>query len=157
LIIGTLNDIKEQIHQTPLILSALDYLSSLDPDLIQDGKYTVKDDEIYAIIESFKTNPIESKIEIEGHKKYIDIYFIISGSEKIGWISVDPKSHQDDYDVNEDVWKNKIDSDRLSYIILKRNDVSILFPSDAHVSNISSKGLLCGKKVILKVAVSSDN
>ena len=69
----TLADIKD-ISNT-----AYEFLSNRDLKNLSEGRYFF-DKGIYCNVESYET---KERHRFEAHKKYIDIQYIISGSEKI--------------------------------------------------------------------------
>ncbi len=153
MIIGKLHEVEKQVNQSQNIVFALDYLKKVNPVEISDGQYFVKDKEVFAIIQEFTTENLTNDVEVEGHRKFIDVYYVISGCEKIGWTSVDPIDNLIDYDEENDVWKKVVKSSELNYFAIGKGDVAILFPSDAHASQINMKGSIKARKIIMKVAV----
>lgn len=49
---------------------------------IQDGRYEIKDNDVYAMVQSYRTDALENK-KLESHRRYIDIQYIVSGKELI--------------------------------------------------------------------------
>jgi beta-galactosidase beta subunit len=72
-----------------------------DPKLSQkkDGKYAIDGENIYYIIQRYTTKPF-SESKLEAHRKYIDIQFLLAGTELIGYapltISVEKTSRHFD-------------------------------------------------------------
>ncbi|HPL69129.1 MAG TPA: YhcH/YjgK/YiaL family protein [Brevefilum sp.] len=153
MIIGKLHDVIEQAHQSPNIARALDYLTSVNPDEIPDGRYLVDGQDVIAIFSRFTTTVYIDDVEVEGHRKYIDIYYLISGNETIAWASVDPMDASFDYHEDNDVWKKVEKVSDLNFFSVEKGDVAILFPSDAHAPQISKDHPIEARKIILKVAV----
>ena len=153
MIVGTLDSIQTQIVQRPSIMAALAYLQELDLETIQDGRYEVQDDRIFSIIQSYLTEMTADSVEVEGHRKYIDVYWMLAGSDQFGWIPTNKLEDLPKYDADKDVWKKVVKAPMLSYITLTQDDVAVLFPEDAHVAQLAVKEPATARKVILKVAV----
>jgi YhcH/YjgK/YiaL family protein len=154
MIIGKLHDVLEQAHQSPNIALALDYLKNINPDEVPDGRYHVDGQSVVAIFSTFTTTVYADDVEVEGHRKYIDIYYLLSGNETIAWSLVDPMDDLLDYNEDNDVWKKVVKVADLNFFDVEKGDVAILFPSDAHAPQISKERPIEARKIILKVAVS---
>ena len=80
-------DIKENLelysNLNNRLKLAIEYLEKTDFTKIESGKYSILGDEIFALVNNYKTQP-EEKCLLEAHKKYIDLQFMVSGSEQIG-------------------------------------------------------------------------
>ena len=88
----------------------------------------------------------------ESHKQYIDVQFILEGEEVIEVKNIEVLEVNMPYDVTMDLIKYK-DTTESSKIILKKGDVAIFYPEDAHMPciqiNKSSKVI----KTVVKVSV----
>ena len=128
-----------------------DFLISLTPDSAV-GHYEI-DQNVYANIDVYETKDI-SLCKFEAHKKYIDIQMLLSGEEKLDYISADGLIVRDNYDSVRDVMffdnpKNEPDT-----VFLKPFKFVMLYPDEAHrpqmnIANISKKV----KKVVVKIKV----
>ena len=153
MIVGSLESVCIQVHQHANLRAAFAYLKQMDPTQIADGRYTVMDPNIFAIFQSYMTEiPLES-IEVEGHRKFIDIYLMLEGSEQVGWISTDHLGDLPVYDSEGDVWKKSVEKTKLSFVTLREGDAAILFPEDAHAAQFMTDVPDQTRKVVMKVAV----
>jgi biofilm protein TabA len=153
MIVGTLETVQSQIAQTPNIQAALAYLRNFDPGTVEDGRYTVSKDTVFAIIESYDTESCGETVQIEGHRKFIDIYWLLSGSERVGWMPVNRLSATPAYDAQKDAWTEVVSASDLSYVTLERGDAAVLFPEDVHMAQMAVNSPMPARKVIMKVAV----
>lgn len=153
MIVGSLENVCIQVHQHANIRAALAYLKDIDPTQIEDGRHVVKDPEIFAIFQSYITEQPSESIEVEGHRKFIDIYLMLEGSEQVGWVSIDRLGDLPEYDSEGDVWKKPIEKTRLSFVTLHEGDAAVLFPEDAHAAQFMIDQPGHTRKVVMKVAV----
>jgi biofilm protein TabA len=153
MILGHITNIREQIPKNNNLIKAIDYIESFDPKAVNDGQYHVSDDDVIAIFQTYLTKELLNEIEIEGHRKYIDIYLIIEGTEKIGWGSINDLSAISNYDIEKDVWTDKVTLDDLRLMDLKPGDIAIIFPSDTHASQFSIDTPIQVRKLIMKVKI----
>ena len=88
----------------------------------------------------------------ESHKQYIDVQFILEGEEVIEVKNIEALEVNMPYDETMDLIKYK-DTTESSKIILKKGDVAIFYPEDAHMPciqiNKSSKVI----KTVVKVSI----
>ena len=153
MIVGSIESVSKQVHQFPNIRKALSYLKELEPSQIEDDRYSVIDPIIFAIFTTYLTErPLET-IDVEGHRKFIDIYLMLEGSEQVGWISIDKLDDLSEYDEKGDVWKKQINKERLSFVTLHKGDAAVLFPEDAHAAQFAKGVPIHARKVIMKIAV----
>lgn len=87
--------------------------------------------------------------QLETHKQYIDIQFILSGNDMMGW---KPKSSctqpSAKYDQETDIQFFKDEPD--TWLLCKPGTFAIFSPEDAHMPMVSSDEI---HKIIVKVAV----
>ena len=117
----------------------------------QDGRYEIKGNDIYALVQSYRTDDRETK-KLEGHKKHIDIQYIVSGKELIEWAPVSVLEVMEPYSVEKDVvfYHN---SECMSQLVLTPGMFAVFYPYDAH-----RPGCLLDKpepvrKIVVKVKI----
>lgn len=118
-------------------------LASLSPD-----KYEIDGDNIFASV--FK-GPGRTRDEafLEIHKKYIDIQWVLSGVDTMGWKpACDCKKALGPYDPQKDIQFFSEDPD--AWVATQSGAFVIFFPEDAHLPLISSEEI---HKVIVKIKV----
>jgi YhcH/YjgK/YiaL family protein len=123
----------------------------LRPDLkeLPMGKYEIDGERVYAMVSRDSGRKKEEAL-LETHEKYIDIQFVLSGTDTMGW---KPKSlckkPTGAYDKGEDIQYFADEPD--AWIETKSGSFVIFFPDDAHMPLISSGQL---HKVVVKIAIS---
>ena len=126
-----------------------EWLKNNDMQNIMDGKYVIDGDKLFANVQSYNT---KEDAPLEGHRKYIDIQYMIKGVEKIGVVDYKNCSTIENYNEEKDIefLKSNIESD---YQILQEGDFLVFFPQDAHQPALDYNKKRFVKKVIVKVAV----
>ena len=155
MIIGNIGDPSEGFAAYPeAVLRALDYLRKTDFAKMKDGRYPVEGDDMYAILTRYKTKPSE-ECRPETHRKYIDLLYIISGEEYLGWCPMNPDLKvTEPYNAEKDIEFYE-DLAPESHFVLSAGSIVVLFPKDVHKPFI-----MIGHeptdvtKVIVKIAVS---
>lgn len=128
---------------------ALKYLENNDLSDFENGKYEIKGDEIFVIIQDYNTKPL-SEGKFEAHKKYIDIQYIIKGSEKMGYTYVNNLQSAYEYDETKDIVFFEGNGD---FVTVDEGFFTIFYPQDAHMPGIQSKKSEYVKKAVIKIRV----
>ncbi len=112
------------------------------------GKHEIAGDDVYAVVIK-GSGGVAEEAKLEAHRKYIDIQFLVSGTDQMGWKSRNlcVNSHSD-YDPEIDA---ELFTDTSSaWVNVEPGCFAVFFPEDAHAPG-------CGKgefhKVVVKVSV----
>lgn len=119
------------------------------PDLadIPDGKYPIMGDRIFAIVERKQGRTINDA-KLEGHRKYIDIQYVVSGEESMGWSPVEGLTVATPYDPERDLMF--FEGRPQSIVRVPPGAFAIFHPSDAHMPLLGDGPI---HKIVVKVAV----
>lgn len=134
------------------IRSALEYLHGSDFDRLDSGRYNLDGDQVYAIVNRYQTKPFPEAIW-EAHRKYIDVQFVVRGTERLGYVPLDRAPQvQTPYDFQRDVILFAPATDTL---LFAAGQFAILFPEDIHAPGLASDLQTPSEvlKVVVKVAV----
>ncbi len=125
-----------------------DFLHRNDLLSLADGKHVIDDERVFAIVahDQGRGKP-ESPLEF--HARYIDIQYVIGGTDLIGWRST-PSCQQvlSKYDRDKDIGFFK--EEPRTWFPLDAGNFAIFFPDDAHAP-LAGEGTV--HKVVVKVAV----
>jgi biofilm protein TabA len=127
---------------------AIDFL--LRPDLkeLAEDTYEIDGKRIYAMVSKDPGRQKEDAL-LEAHEKYVDIQFVLDGTDTMGW---KPKSAcvktTQEYDSEKDVVLFADEPD--AWLATTSGAFAIFFPEDAHMPLIASGQL---HKVVVKIAV----
>lgn len=130
----------------PLFGKAFTFLEKENLNQLPEGKLEIDGDDLFAII-SKPGSSAEEIPKLEAHKKYIDIHYIIAGTELFGWKNLEDCKHvEGEFDFEKDyVLYNDQD---FTNLLLKKNDFVVVYPEDAHSPGIKTEQL---HKVVLKI------
>ena len=128
------------------INAGLKYLYNTDLLNTPCGQYSVIEDEVYAIVQEYTT---KDSGQLESHKDYIDIQYLIAGEEKIGYATLTNQTPATEYTPDIVFYKDKADF----YITMKPGDFAIFYPQDLHMPCIKSDTQKYVKKVVVKVKI----
>lgn len=150
MILDSLDNASKYDCLHPLFAKAFEYISGVNIDAIEDGKYEIDGDRLRAIVSNKKgMTAAESTAKFECHDKNIDIQVCIRGIEKIGWKPRGSCSEQrGEYNAEKDVVFYNDPPD--TYFELRDGQFAIFYPEDVHAPMIG-EGLI--KKMVIKVKV----
>ena len=127
-----------------------DFLKNNNLKTLKDGKYVIND-EIYANVQTLTTkNKDEKKWEV--HKDYIDIQYLITGKESMGYGILEDFRETVPYDKTKDVAFLETEKP-FNYVNLEENDFVIFYPNDVHSPMLSVDKNIEIKKVIVKIKI----
>ncbi len=148
---NSLKYIKNYLNLSDKIRLGLEYLMQNNLKLLENGRYDISGDDIYVNIQDYNTKPKENGLW-EAHRKYIDIQYIIEGSEYIGTGEIENFVTEESYNAERDVEFLKTDKPQ-DFIRMNGGDFMILFPQDVHMPQISIENSVYVKKAVIKVSV----
>ncbi|WP_187261424.1 YhcH/YjgK/YiaL family protein [Pontibacter beigongshangensis] len=148
MILDKLQNASRYYGMHPLFEKAFNFLQAFDMETINQGKHTLQDDELFAIV-SEGTGVPQDQTRMEAHKKYIDIQYIVSGVDRMGWQDLSLCSAPSEpYTEERDVafFPDKPNS----WIDVPAGFYTIFFPEDVHAPLGSPTP---HRKVVIKIAV----
>ena len=131
----------------PLFKKAFDFLKSADLANLPCGKIEIDGDKVYASIQE-PEGKNQADAKLEAHRKYIDLQYVVTGNEAMGWAPVCGLGHAMPFDEKNDycLFGDKPQS----FFDVRPGCFAIFFPEDAHAPNI---GTGKHRKVVVKIAM----
>ena len=131
----------------PLFNEAFNYLNHLNLDNLVEGKIELLGTHLFAICST--SHSIQPDTKLEAHQAYIDIHYIIEGTELFGWKALSECNKPiDAFNIEKDYIL--YDNTDYSTIKLTKGSFAIVYPEDAHAPGIETKNL---KKIVLKIKI----
>jgi len=125
---------------------AFEFLGSPELAALETGRYDLDGDNVFVMISEYNTvDPEDAKFE--AHRKYIDIQYLIRGSELIGiapYETLDSLLHP--YDPEREVEFFTVKAGEMK--LANPSNFFIFFPEDAHMPQVKD-----GKKAMVRKAV----
>lgn len=132
-----------------LLYEGLKFLAENDFKETETGKFYLKDDLLYAMVNEYETKS-ENECKLESHKKYIDIQFIVIGEENIGHITYKGQVPTVPYNSEKDI---TFFDGEVNMLTLREGMFAIFYPDDLHQPGIEVEKKAMVKKVVVKVRV----
>jgi YhcH/YjgK/YiaL family protein len=111
------------------------------------GKYEISDGLVYAIVEKNDGRKVEDG-KLEAHRNYLDIQYIVSGDESMGWSPLADLTGSEGYDEKRDL--EFFTDDPQSIVKVPPGSFTIFLPADAHLPGIGNGPI---HKIVIKVAM----
>src|SRR5271169_3574908 len=105
MIVTDLKHIDRQVSMSGPLNKAIDFLRRLDadgPDRLTDGKVEIDGESVFALFQSYETVTTDVP-KFECHQKYIDVQYIVSGEEIIGWAPANRMTITEAYNMEKDI------------------------------------------------------
>lgn len=136
----------EGLH--PLFPKAFAFIEKAVKENYAAGKYELEGKELYAMVQEYDS---KTDSKTEAHRKYIDIQFVVSGTECIEVFDMAQAVPLVDFDVEKDAGFYQNDS-AATKCVMQAGDYCILFPWDAHRPGMCLNNTpVPVKKIVVKV------
>ena len=148
MILDRLENAHRYLALHPDFTKAFSFLRQPGLEMLRLEKVVIEGDRVYATPSKSAARPRE-EAKLEAHRKYIDVQYVIAGTDEMGWKSrstcrqVDtPYNSEKDFELfsdRPDVW-----------VPVGPGMFTIFFPDDAHAPLVGQGEL---HKIVIKIAV----
>ena len=136
----------KKVH--PRFEAAFEGLKKLIADNAEVGKHVIDGDNIYAMVQEYETKPLSEK-KFEIHKDYIDIQYIISGEELMGYESLDKLTPMGDYKPDAQLFYMNNSFDKIN---LCAGEYVVFFPNEPHAPGVAVNDVPSAvRKIVVKI------
>jgi len=136
----------EALH--PHFKRAFDFLRERDVMSIPEGRMELDGDRLFALTQVYVTKPV-SEGRLEAHRKYIDIQYIVSGEEDMGYAPLSGQTLYEPFNEEKDMGLYRGEA---SFTKMTAGMIAIFFPHDAHLPSRFRAHPVTVRKIVLKVA-----
>ena len=143
----SIKNAKIYYNLSPKIEKALIFIENTDFSKYEKGSYEIDGRNLYMNVEEYTTRVSDN---IEAHKKYIDIQYMIKGEENMGVTSLDNLVVTQEYSDERDVAFYKGEA---PLTLVKENEFIIFYPTDAHLPCQVANEPKPVKKIIVKIKI----
>ena len=148
MIMARLNDAEKYFNLHPAFKEVFTFLREKNLSELSLGRHDIDGDRLFCKIEK-RQGRTRAESRLEAHRKYIDIQYVIAGTDEMGWKpSADCKTIDMPYDEEEDVMLFK--DEPVSWTKVPAGSFTIFFPNDSHAPLVSEAEI---HKIVFKIAV----
>jgi YhcH/YjgK/YiaL family protein len=130
---------------TPRLKIAFDYLRSTDLSTLPVGRIAVDGSHVYVMVQEYTTKPL-SEGKWESHRRYIDVQYMHSGTERIDFALLNTMK-LGEYVAEKDF---QAMSGSGNPLILVPGSFAVFFPQDAHMPGLAIGEPSQVKKIVVK-------
>ncbi len=151
MIVGDLKSIDCQCD-TPLALTkAIEFLRLRGINELPDGRIEIDGDRVFAIVQRYETVKA-SEPKFEYHRKYIDVQYLVSGEEIIGWTPSDRLTVTEPYSAEKDIAFGTT-ARKWTPVYIQAGWAAVFWPEDGHAPRLAAGSPSPVMKIVVKVAV----
>ena len=149
MIFSSINTCDTFIEYPEVIKKVIDYLKNNDFVNMQPGVYEIQGKDIYAQVFDAETGSVSEK-RPESHKDYLDVQFLASGEEKLGFTPLKDEYEVDEYIKERDlIFYKEVKNE--GFITATPGCFSVFFPCDVHRPAVAVDKPMTVRKVVVKV------
>jgi biofilm protein TabA len=152
MIVTDLQHIERQVPMTPEFGKAIEFLRRTDLLDLPDGNVAIDGKRVFAILQRYRTARLDVP-QFEYHRKYIDLQYLLSGEEIIGWAPAAGMTPSFAYDEGQDICFGLMERGKWSPVRLVAGQVAMLWPEDGHAPRLATEQVVLVRKIVVKVAV----
>ena len=134
---------------TPRLAAAFDYLRKTDLGTLALGRHDIEGSHVFALVQEYRTKPLAEGFW-ESHRAYIDVQYVIAGTERIGYANLSALRPRAPYDADKDLL---VHDGSGSFFDVPAGSFAIFAPQDAHMPCLAAGEPAHVRKVVIKVAV----
>ena len=127
----------------------LEWLRSTDLKNIENGKYEIDGENLYANVQEYTT---KDDGKYEAHRKYIDIQFLLKGTEKICSLPKEKLQETKPYQEEAEAAFYTANTNPIE-LTLGNGYFAIFYPQDGHMPGLCVEKPANVKKVVVKVKI----
>lgn len=119
------------------------------PAALPDGRYDLAGEDVFALVQSYTTVAPREK-PFEAHRNYLDLQYLVSGSEIVCHAPVDALQPSADYITDKDyqLYRDPVEATTLR---LPAGSFAIFYPQDAHKPGCTLDAPAFVRKIVVKV------
>jgi|WetSurMetagenome_2_1015567.scaffolds.fasta_scaffold195935_1 biofilm protein TabA len=146
MIIGKLSQAEKYYDMHSAFQKAFTFLRENDLSKLDVGRHEIDGDKMFCLI-SQGPGKKQNEAKLEAHRKYIDIQYIISGTDEMGWKpTAECTNIETEYSEEKDI---EFFSDKPQiWMKVPAGSFAIFLPQDAHAPMVSDSEV---RKAVIKV------
>lgn len=149
MILDNINNLKNYPFVSNKLLRALEYLRDTDFTTLPDGNCQLDGSDLYYFVQTYETRPENNAPE--AHRQYIDIQYVLSGTECMGVGQLDQMAEEVEAKPQNDIWFYRGPMDTIT---VSEGMFAVFFPNDVHAPCVSpATGSNTVRKCVFKVKI----
>lgn len=152
MIVDNLSNSKKYYVLSEKFEKAFEFIKKATEENLHIGKYEIDGTEVYGLVQEYETKT-EEQGKFEGHRKYIDIQYMISGIERIEVIDISKAKANTEYNDEKDI-EFYDNNEKTGNVVLEAGEYAILYPNDIHKPGMTFGAKATNvRKIVVKVKI----
>ena len=131
--------------------AAFEHLQKTDFQKAEPGRVDIDGNRMYATLSVSKTK-LPAAGKLEAHRNYLDIHYLVQGSETIATVPVAGLEVTEPYKAENDIEFFKVPA-KPRILQMKPGDFAIFLPGQGHIPGLGTDTSASIRKVVVKVKV----
>jgi YhcH/YjgK/YiaL family protein len=153
MIVAALEYLAGQAVSPAGLKKALEWLQEHAADALLPERVEIDGKAVYALVQAYETIPAGAEVKLEAHKRYIDIQYIVSGEEMMGWADVRALRQPTAYNPDKDVFHGLLAASEMTPVQVRAGQAAVFYPEDAHAPKLAVSTPTAVRKIVVKVQV----
>ncbi len=150
MIVDKIENYKKYLGVNSGLKEGFEFLLNNNLAELAEGKHQIDGDRIFASVSTYQTKEHNESFP-EKHEKYLDIQFVISGKEMMGYAkATSDMPVKIPYSKENDIAFFDYQTTKIPF---ENGDFFILFPEDLHQPALKFKESATVKKIVVKILV----
>ncbi len=128
--------------------AAFQYLQSVDLSTVEPGRYELDGANLFVLVQTYDSKT-RDKGKWEAHRRYLDIQYIIEGTELIGYADL-AQVQLGAYDETKDFQALNTEGE---FLLMRPGYFMLLAPQDAHMPGMAVSSPQPVKKAVVKIKI----
>lgn len=116
---------------------------------LAEGRYDIDGDNAFALVQAYHTKP-ENEGKWEAHRKYIDIQYMLEGTECMGITPLEHVSVSQEYSEENDYALFEGQGEKIT---VSAGFFTVFYPHDVHMPGLQVKVPQPIRKIVIKVKI----
>ncbi len=151
MLVASLEHLPRQVSHTPAMQKAVEWLLANRSTPGLPARVEIDGSDVFALVQSYQTEIPGALVEVEAHRKYIDVQYICSGVEMMGWLPLAAVGVPGAYQAEKDYLTAQVPAEELTPVIVRAGCAAIFYPEDAHAPKLASGSPAAVNKIVVKV------
>ena len=149
MIVADVDHALQQANLSQSLRKAFDFLEQNQGRELPEGRIEIDGSNVYALVQSYVSRAENDHPTFEAHRKYVDVQYVVSGSEIIGWVPLGRVKTSVPYDPEGDALLGTVDG-AYTPVRLDAGQLVVLHPFDAHAPGLAAGEPSPVKKIVIK-------
>jgi YhcH/YjgK/YiaL family protein len=130
MIIDSLSNASAYGDISPRLAAAFEYLKRDNFATMKPGRYEIQGSDVFALVQTYDTRVRTPESRFEAHRQYIDVQFVASGKELLGYTNLAGLKVVKEYDEKDDYLLAQGEG---NFLVAGPGTFMVFMPQDAHM------------------------